>query len=156
MLFLQHEKTHPWKWHLPVTFYDSSAYCTISRVRKAHSFHIMIFEDLQWPFILPFGEIQRTTALKELRAIRCHFSSLGLGGVRTCCVEQLEFALIYPESRSHFLKENILQSYKLLWGMRNCLLKGSCKMIRSWLWGLRIYPLIMCEIQSELIAYVLL
>lgn len=101
---------------MPLTFYDPTAYCTIFRVKKAHSFNAaseLCLDDLQWLTIPPFGEIQRTIALKELRAIRYHFSSLELGSVRACCVE-LEFALIYPEARSHFLKENILQSYKLI------------------------------------------
>lgn len=46
-----------------------------------------MFRRLQWLTIPPSGEIQRTFALKELRAAKCHFSSLEVGGVRTCCVE---------------------------------------------------------------------
>lgn len=51
-------------------------------------------------------------------------------------------AMICPEGRSH-----LLQSYNIIWGIRNCLLKGFCKMTGNWLYGLRISPLIMCEIQ---------
>lgn len=121
--------------------------CTIFRIRKAHSFHaapVLCFKWLWWSTIPPFGEIQRTIVWK----------SSDQPSVILILWDWVEWEpVVLNWNLRWFIQKGgpIFSSkiffYKLIGGMKNCLLKGFCKMTGNCLWGLRISPLIMCEIQ---------